>query len=119
MGIRWRNGKAGKRRETAARSDEPKLLCSRWCRIVGGELREGACTTSLDRRWIELKKPEDRNWEWNDSGVFELREMSQICGQNREWKESEREGGDVWAVAIDSGSPLSRACVSLSLQTPS
>lgn len=29
MGIRWRNGKAslaGKRRETAARSDEPKLL---------------------------------------------------------------------------------------------
>lgn len=26
MGIRWRNGKAGKRRQTAARSDEPKLL---------------------------------------------------------------------------------------------
>lgn len=40
--------------------------------------------------------------------------MSQICGQNIEWKESEREGGDVWAVTNDSGSPLSRACVSVS-----
>lgn len=38
--MRWdemADGKAGKTRETAARSDEPKLL--RWC-STGGEVRE-------------------------------------------------------------------------------
>lgn len=38
--MRWdemADGKAGKTRETAARSDEPKLL--RWC-STGGEVKE-------------------------------------------------------------------------------
>lgn len=53
----------------------------------------------------ELRKPEGRIQDGSVGGVFELREMSQICGQGREGEDS-RQREVVWQLRVT----LGRSC---------
>lgn len=97
--MRWRTGRQGRRGREQRDQTNPSF-----CTGVrpGGELRKDALVeTGVE--WVEGTRGQDLGRD--DDGVFELREMSQICGQEQR---RERERG-AWAVASEPGSLLSRA----------